>query len=68
MAGINLRLTPMKATGMPTPPRRRRHIRLATRVAVALVLLLIAVAALAPADQTAAPNGQARIETSRSVG
>jgi len=58
----------MKATRMPTFPRRRRHIRLATRLAVALVLLLIAAASLAPAGHTAVPNGQASVETTRTVG
>lgn len=53
---------------MPTFPRRRRHIRLATRLAVALVLLLIAAASLAPAGHTAVPNGQASVETTRTVG
>jgi hypothetical protein len=58
----------MKATRMHTFPRRRRHIRLATRLAVALVLLLIAAASLAPVGHTAVPDGQAAIDATRTVG
>lgn len=53
---------------MHTFPRRRRHIRLATRLAVALVLLLIAAASLAPVGHTAVPDGQAAIDATRTVG